>query len=146
VRHPSSRSIGYALDRELRHLRDAGVSASDPRLRRRSESCRQAGRAAGGRGPQSFRNAGDAGEPLWAPRPRRAGADGVGAELNANGMFLYVMPALVASIDALLLCRAKGVDGWNKSGHDERANCWNGYAASAPGLPALRIEVRTSSA
>jgi arylformamidase len=64
------------------------------RLRRGGQSGRQAGRAFGWRSLQPFRNAGDARESLWPPRPRGTGADGVGAELSGGGsIFLPLVPA-----------------------------------------------------
>src|SRR5262249_22728394 len=48
----------------------------DPRLPRGGERRRQTGRAAGRRGLQPLRDAGDAGQSLRAPRPRGVQADG----------------------------------------------------------------------
>ena len=81
-RHAPSRQAQHAAHSDLRHLRDAGIPAPVARLRRRGESRRQAGRATGRRRLQSFRNAGDAGEPVRAARPRGADADEIDAGLN----------------------------------------------------------------
>ena len=51
-----SRPAQLPGDRRLRHLRDAGVPAPEPRVRRGGEGGRQAGHATGGRGLQPLRD------------------------------------------------------------------------------------------
>ena len=81
-RHTASRQAACAAHSQLWHLRDAGIPAPVTRLRRGGEGCRQAGRASSRRGLQSFRDVGDAGQPLWPARSRRAGANATHARIK----------------------------------------------------------------
>ena len=72
----------HAAGAGLRHLRDAGVPAPDPRLRRGGEGRGQACRTAGRRGLQPLRTARDARQSLRPHRPGDAEADAVDRESN----------------------------------------------------------------
>ena len=72
---PPSRPAQLPADRRLRHLRDAGIPAAEPRVCRRREGRRQAGHAAGGRRLQPFRDDRDDRQSAERDRQRGAGAD-----------------------------------------------------------------------
>ena len=72
-----SRRPAYAAHSRPRHLRDAGISAPDPRLYGRRQSARQAGRAPRRRGLQPFRIAGNNRQSVRPARPRDAWSDGI---------------------------------------------------------------------
>lgn len=67
----------------LRHVRVAGVSAAEPRLRRGGEGCRQACRVDRSAQLQSFRNVRKPRQSVRPERPRGAQADEAGLVLRA---------------------------------------------------------------